>query len=141
MGKYRSYKKGALARGQRGDAILEALVCMFMVSIIGLSVAYSLSKSLSAHAKLNAQYSAVSQMRLLIEGSGFGLCGTTPSITIGATSVPVTVACSAMSATAVTVNGAAVDMTSAQGVGQQTMSLSATSVVFFGGSGTISVGN
>ena len=121
--------------------MVEALVCMFMVSIVGLSVAYSLSRALGAQSRLNAQHSAVSQMRLLIERNGFGLCGTTPSITIGTTNVAVAVACSAMSATSVTVNGAAVDMTSAQGVAEQSMSLSATSVWFFGGSGTIKVGN
>lgn len=128
-------------KSMKGDAIVEALVCMLLVSVIGLGVAYSISRSLAAQAKFNAQYSAVSQMRLLIQKSGLGLCGTSPNITIGSTSVAVSVSCSALSATAMAVNGVAVDMTVAQGVAQQTMTLAATSVSLFGGTGTISVGN
>ena len=125
----------------RGDAMLEALVSMALVSIIGIGAAYSTSRAIVSQSRFNAQYSAITQMRQLLQTSGVSLCSTSPTIVVGTTTLTLTVTCTPLSATAVTVNGTAVDMTAALGTAEQTITVSAPSTALFGGSGTISVGN
>lgn len=124
----------------RGDAMLEALISMLIVLIAGLGSSYALAGMLKAKATLNAQYSAVAQMRQMIQRSGPALCTGSQTITVGTTVLALTATCTPLAST-VSVNGAAVDLSSTSGAASYSVTLSATSQALFGGSGTIIVGD
>ncbi|MNZ40498.1 hypothetical protein D3C78_580190 [compost metagenome] len=60
------------ARRQRGDALIEALISMLLVSVVGLGLVYSTSRVAVSHKDMNLQAMAVSQMRNLLQNHGSG---------------------------------------------------------------------
>lgn len=121
-------------RRQRGDALLEALIAMVLLAIVAVGPAYVASRMAVTHKQINVSSNAVMQLRGLLLAQGEALCGTTPSISIGAQALPVSVTCTNRGA--VEVGGvplAAADV-------PREIELSVDSVELFGGAGLIVVG-
>lgn len=129
-------KRGTRRSRQVGDMLLEAMVAMGVVGIIATGPAYITSRAAVSQTQTNAHAQAVEQLRGLLHDQGNALCTTAPGpISVTNQSLAITVNCSALTTSAITVNGQAVVLTSAVA---QKVALSVTSDVF-GGSGTIVV--
>lgn len=133
----RFIKRGTRRSRQIGDMLLEAMVAMGVVGIIATGPAYITSRAAVSQTQTNAHAQAAEQLRGLLHDQGHALCTTAPGpISVTNQSLTVTVNCSALTTSAITVNGQAVVLTSAIA---QKVALSVTSADLFGGSGTIVV--
>lgn len=68
---------------QRGDALIEALIGMLLMSIVGLGLVYTTSRVAVSQKDMNLQSLAVTQMRDLLQRNGSGtldLCASAPNI-------------------------------------------------------------
>ncbi|CAD5108229.1 hypothetical protein [Zestomonas carbonaria] len=84
------------SRRQRGDALLEALIGILLMSIVGLGLVYTTSRVAVSQKDMNLQNLAVSQLRDLLQRNGSGsldLCASAPNLLLPNQMVlPVTVA-------------------------------------------------
>lgn len=121
---------------QRGDMLLEALIAMFLLTIVGMGPAYVASRTAVAQKHMNVQNSAVTQMRNMLLAQGNTLCGSAPTISVAGQALAVTVTCTPR--TGVQIGGNSLSLSAATIVAS--ISLSVTSASLFGGAGTIIVG-
>jgi hypothetical protein len=67
---------------QHGTSLLEALIAILLMTIVGLAITYNLAKGTLQQGKLNAQISALNEIRGEVQSSGMNSnCTTTNSST------------------------------------------------------------
>ncbi|WP_428311048.1 type IV pilus modification PilV family protein [Hydrocarboniphaga sp.] len=140
----RSTDRGAAARSQRGDALLEALVGVLLVAVIGMGSAYTASRVAVTHKYARTQAMAISQLRQMLQNASdiaSWCAGSSPPAvrirpedsSLATIDLPVTVSCTA--AGTLTVGGKTISAAPSR------VTLSVTSAATFGGAGSIVVGN
>jgi type II secretory pathway pseudopilin PulG len=75
---------------QRGDVLLEALICVLIMSIIGAGTAYITSRMNVSAKNVRVNGAAVAQMRVLLQQYGPTLCDGATNSSKAAVMLPVT---------------------------------------------------
>ena len=125
------YKRlGIFKKAQRGDLLIDALIAMLICAVIGLGMTLGIANSLKTQALVDAQNTALWQMRNSIAQIGIvNICAgsSVPAVVLrNNVSLPVTAACTSQAVTVV-----------AYSTTVQTVVLSVTSQQYFGNPGTI----
>ena len=138
MSKMRCFKRSAKMpvqrQKQRGDMLLEALIAMVLLAVVGVGPAFIAARMAVSHQQMNTTNNAVLQLRNLLLAQGGALCGTTQTLSLVSTSLPVTIACSNRSS--VSIGGKTLEASSLP----SRVVLSVQSSTLFGGDGSIVVG-
>lgn len=125
-------------RKERGDALIDAMMAMVLVSIVGIGPVYVSAKATVVQRQSAMQQTASIQLRQLLQGSGPSLCHTAPApITVAGTSLAVTVTCTDRVNNSIVIDGVAVPTNGT--AAEKEIRLSVTSATLFGGSGTVAV--
>lgn len=140
---------------QRGDALLEALIGMVLMSVIGLGLSFSLARTFSAQRYTTVQNIAIIQMKNMLSTSGLSstYCSSAPSsqplisvhldpTAATTTNIPMTVSCSPASNIVVGVTGNTAFNKSISAITRVGISTSANNAIaqkFLGGDGVVSL--
>ncbi|MPQ66817.1 MULTISPECIES: hypothetical protein [unclassified Pseudomonas] len=72
----------SVAKPQRGDILIEALVGILLMAIIGLGITYIASRAAVSQRDMKLENIVVSQMRSLLEQNGALLCTTNAALLV-----------------------------------------------------------
>lgn len=146
------YIKHRLASNyQRGDALLEALIGILLMSVIGLGLSFALARTFNAQRYISTQNIAIMQMRNLLSRSNLSQtsCSSSQSISVylnssasTATNIPVTISCSPPSNIVVGITGNSGFDKTVNAITRIAVSTPANNAVaksFFGGDGIVSL--
>lgn len=136
---------------QRGDALLEALIGILLMSVIGLGLSFALARTFNAQRYISTQNIAIMQMRNLLSRSSLSQtsCSSSQSISVylnsnvsTPTNIPVTISCSPASNIVVGITGNTGFDKTINVITRVAISTSANNAVaksFFGGDGIVSL--
>lgn len=133
-------------RKERGDALIDAMMAMVLVSIVGIGPVYVSAKATVVQRQSAMQQTASIQLRQLLLvaevdplNPPLDLCHPDrhPTITVAGTSLAVTVTCTDRVNNSIVIDGVAVPTNGT--AAEKEIRLSVTSATLFGGSGTVAV--
>ena len=136
---------------QRGEALLEALIGILLMSVIGLGLSFSLARTFNAQRYISTQNIAIMQMRNLLSISSISQASCSSSQSIPAylnsnistaTNIPVTISCSPASSIVVGITGNTNFDKTISVITRVSISTPANNAVaksFFGGDGVVSL--
>lgn len=140
-----------VSKYQRGDALLEALIGILLMSVIGLGLSFALARTFNAQHYLSTQNIAILQMKNLLPTSSISQTSCSSSQTIHVylnpnvqttTDIPVAISCSPASNIVVGITGNTGFNETISAITRIAVSTSANNVnakSLFGGDGIISL--
>lgn len=94
------------SEGQRGIALIEAMVGMVLAGLIAAGSVYALARASKTQNAANLRSSVVEQVRTQVMAAGAGLCGSTTSVMVGSANLAAVYTCTPYTAVVMNFVGA-----------------------------------